>query len=118
MFRTFSDWNPMAHKTLIVCDYDQTHEATEEVTVALDGAAVLLDLCEDDAATVRETVQDIIDRGRPIALKDMGKRGNGGTGEVDPAAVRSWALANGITVSDRGRVSEAVVQQWRNATQS
>lgn len=39
------------------------------------------------------------------------------TGPCDPQAVRQWALINGIEVSDRGRVSGVIVQQWRAATQ-
>ena len=30
-------------------------------------------------------------------------------------AIREWARGSGIPVSDRGRVSEAVVEAWRNA---
>jgi hypothetical protein len=90
-----------------------------ELTVALDGAAVLLDLCEEDAATIREAVQEIIDHSRPIAVKDLAKRGNDGSGvPADPAVVRQWLTEHGHTVSNRGRIPENLVEIWRNATQA
>lgn len=33
--------------------------------------------------------------------------------EVDPAAVREWAAAHGVTVSARGPIPAAVLEQYR-----
>lgn len=33
----------------------------------------------------------------------------------DPAAVRAWAASNGITVSEKGRISRAVLEQFQAA---
>jgi histone H3/H4 len=37
---------------------------------------------------------------------------------ADPAAVREWAKKNGVTVSDRGRVSEDIKMQYEKAMES
>ncbi|MFD0635495.1 histone-like nucleoid-structuring protein Lsr2 [Catenulispora yoronensis] len=34
----------------------------------------------------------------------------------DPAAVRNWASGRGMQVADRGRLPDAVVKAWQDAT--
>ena len=38
-----------------------------------------------------------------------------GVGEFDPKAVRAWARDNGVEASARGRLSSALLQQYRDA---
>jgi hypothetical protein len=35
--------------------------------------------------------------------------------DVDPAAVRAWAIANDYEISARGRVSSAIIDEYRAA---
>ena len=41
--------------------------------------------------------------------------GSGGTGGLDPQAVRAWAADNDLAVNSRGRLSAEVVEQYRAA---
>jgi nucleoid-associated protein Lsr2 len=101
----------MAQKVTIelVDDLDGS-TAAETVTFALDGAAYEIDLNKSNAAKLRKALSPFASSARAIRGRQgvvKGKR----TGP-DPAKVRSWATSQGIEVSPRGRVPQALVEQY------
>ncbi len=57
--------------------------------------------------------------GKRTAARQSGRRARGGaasSSKPDLAAVRSWAREQGLQVSDRGRVSNAVLEAYQQAT--
>ncbi len=97
-------------------------EASETLSFGLDGQQYEIDLNEEHAADLREVLAPFIS----VARRVGGGSGGGRKGrtvapkqrtgdELDPKAVRSWAEANGVKVSPRGRISADVVEQYKAA---
>jgi hypothetical protein len=105
----------MAQKTLIqlVDDIDGTvieDGEGETVSFALDGKAYEVDLTAKNADAFRVLFQDYVavarKTGRAAKVKASTKGG------VPTSEVREWAKSNGIDVPDRGRVPQAIHDQF------
>ena len=117
----------MAQRTVVhlVDDIDGTQitdNQGETVTFALDGATYEIDVTRDHAQELRNAVQVYIanarrvsgGRGRPIPAP----RSGGSSGRRDPEqtkAIKDWAKANGLKVSDRGRIAQRVLDAYEAA---
>ena len=98
----------MAQKTqvILVDDVDGS-EANQTVTFALDGVSYEIDLNDEHAAALRESLEDWIGKAR----RTGGRRSSGrrrSSGPSDTQKIREWAREQGLEVSDRGRVSADV----------
>jgi hypothetical protein len=114
--------------TTLQDDIDGT-KASETVTFSLDGVTYQIDLNTKHANKLRKTFAPFINAGRRISGRSTRPTAGAtpiGTGRsraavtrtptpVDPAAVRAWAAANRVKVSPRGRLSAAVIEQFRAA---
>jgi hypothetical protein len=107
----------------LIDDFDGS-EAAETVKFSLDGKSYEIDLSKPNASELRRTLRPYIDRSR-AARRTPAARRTGGSGRRGPARrsegydrteVRAWAKANRIKVAARGRISNDVVEKWRNAT--
>ncbi|SDN41666.1 Lsr2 family protein [Geodermatophilus sp. DSM 45219] len=108
----------MATKTEVRLIDDLTGEAADTtVKFALDGTDYELDLSDKNAGEMRETFAKYVIAARKVA--GGGRRGGRASkptfAEVDPAAVRAWAAAQGVAVSSRGRISKDVIEKYRAA---
>jgi len=93
----------------LVCDIhgDET-PGTETVSFAVDGTTYEIDVCDHHVGEMRDAFAPY---GGRVASR-RGRRSSTTTG-VDPAAVRAWARSKGIKVSERGRISADIVEQFR-----
>jgi hypothetical protein len=91
------------------------------VTFGLDGQAYEIDLDADHAEELRAAFQRYIDAGRQVGHRHTmpataGSTRPGRTAPTternDTAAIRAWARAHGHQVSDRGRISAAVLEAY------
>ena len=89
----------------------------ETVTFGLDGIEYEIDLSTKNAARLRSGLEPFVNAARHSII---GKRRPSTRPAVtrvdtaaDPAAVRAWAAAHGIRVSNRGRVPADVVAKFR-----
>jgi hypothetical protein len=91
--------------------------ADETIQFALDGSAYELDLSKKNADKLRKALAPFVAVARKQARSASHRptRRRPAIGDVDPRAVRAWAASNGIAMSARGRVSEAIVAQYRAA---
>ena len=116
----------MAQKTVITLTDDiDGSTATETVVFGLDGTSYEIDLNDAHAEDLREVLAPFISvaprpRGRPAAARSSAPRASAAprqreSGDVDPKAVRTWAEANGVSVSARGRLKAEVIEQYRAA---
>jgi hypothetical protein len=104
-------------QVLLVCDlHDDDTEGTETIRFALDGVSYEIDVCERHGAQLRDSFATYVGAARRAGRSGTpgGRRRRVATG-VDPAAVRAWAKSNGIKVSERGRVSADVIEQFTAA---
>jgi hypothetical protein len=93
-------------------DLDRT-PATQTVKFGLDGRNYSVDLNDAHATDLRSFLKPYVDAARK-AQKARGQEAKKGD-DFDPAAVRAWAASNGIEVSKRGRVPQAVVERYKAA---
>lgn len=106
----------MVQKTFIqlVDDIDGTvieDGAGETVAFSLDGKAYEVDLTTKNADAFRGLFQDYIAVARKTGKASKG-RATSKSG-ASAAEIREWAKSNGYDVPDRGRVPQAVVDQYK-----
>ena len=92
-------------------------QATETVKFAVDGKRYEIDLSSRNAGNLKKALAPYVAAGRRLSSP---KHGRGRPyrrveTEVDPAAVRAWAVANDYQISARGRVSAAIIDEYRAA---
>lgn len=113
----------------LVDDLDGT-SAAETVAFALDGANYEIDLTDKNAKKLRDSLANYVGHARRI---DGGRRAAAGRGSKtkpakstkasarttpdreQTAAIREWARAAGYEVSERGRLSAAVLDAFEQA---
>ena len=109
----------MAQKQIVqLIDDIDGGAATQSVTFAVHGVAYEIDLNDDNAASFDKMIAPFVAHarrsGRKLAVGRTGAVPNG----IDPKAVRAWAVQCGIEVGPRGRISAAVVDQYRRHSES
>src|SRR4028119_324707 len=108
----------MATKTQVVLVDDLTGDpADTTVTFALDKTEYEIDLTEDNAAEMRDELSRYVDAARKVTgggrrSAPVAKAAYAG---YDPAAVRAWAVGQGIEVNARRRIKADVVEKFRAA---
>ncbi|HEV2639182.1 MAG TPA: Lsr2 family protein [Actinocrinis sp.] len=108
-------------QTVLVDDIDGS-EAQETVKFSLDGTEFEIDLTEAHAAELRDALAKFVDAGRKlgkssqaVTAKRTGRKSAAPNNAPDPAEVREWAKAQGIEVSNRGRVANELVLKFQSA---
>jgi hypothetical protein len=120
----------MAQKVqvLLVCDlHDDEVEGTETVAFGLDGSSYEIDVCDEHAGELRDAFAPYVGGARPAgraaAPAQRRPRSSGG-GKPSASAggdrqrvqeIRKWARSNGHQVSERGRLSAAVMSAYEAA---
>lgn len=100
----------MAQKVQVVLVDDiDGGQADETVSFALDGTHYEIDLKASRAKELRADLDRWISKARRVGARGRGSRSGRST---DVAAIRAWAKANGIAVSERGRISAEVRQAY------
>ena len=101
---------------LLVDDLDGG-EATETVAFGLDGTAYEMDLSTENAKQLRTDLGTWVEHARKAGTQTTGngtpqsrRRSRAGRARNDD--IRAWANGHGYKVSDRGRISPAVVSAY------
>ncbi|MDQ1720268.1 MAG: hypothetical protein QOI26_2 [Pseudonocardiales bacterium] len=107
-------------KTVVTTDDLDGSPNAETVTFSFDGRSFEIDLSKKSRSALEKALKPYIDAGRSVGGRGTRasgtSRGRGRrSGAVDLAAVRAWAAENGIAVSDRGRISASVLEQYQAA---
>jgi hypothetical protein len=97
-------------------------QAAETVRFAVDGRTYEIDLSTKHAESLRHSLAQFVAAARRAGrVEPSSRRGQGRPGRppgADSSAVRAWAAENGVPVSPRGRVPQAVVDQYTSAQQA
>jgi len=93
--------------------------ADESVTFALDGVQYEIDLTTKNAAKLRSVLAPFVAAATKVGRGGV-TRGRDGRGRSTPRtdrqlnqAIREWAVAHGIAVSDRGRIKQEIVDRYK-----
>ena len=118
----------MAQKVqvLLVCDlHDDEVEGTETIAFGLDGSAYEIDVCDPHGAELRDAFAPFVGAARRAGRQAGSGPRRGSSRPSRPAAagsdrervqaIREWARRNGHQVSERGRLSSAVISAYEAA---
>jgi hypothetical protein len=95
-------------------------EADETITFALDGTQYEIDLSKSNATKLREALAPYVGsgtrtgRGSVSTTRSTSGRGRGAVkaDRDQNRAIREWAQAKGLDVSDRGRIKQDIVDRY------
>jgi hypothetical protein len=120
----------MAQRTTVtlVDDLDQG-EADETVEFGVDGSFYEIDLSDANAARLRHALADYVASARRLGgrrrvgraarpTRPAASSRTAGRASVDREqnqAIRDWARRQGLTVSERGRISTGVIEAYNEA---
>lgn len=105
----------MAQKVQVLLEDDLSGGPAEAtVRFGLDGATYEIDLNEENASKLRESLQPYVENARKAAGARQ-RRTRGSLNRERSADIRSWAKSAGIQVSDRGRIPAEVVAKYEAA---
>ncbi|MEP7025584.1 MAG: Lsr2 family protein [Actinomycetota bacterium] len=111
----------MAKKVSVTfaCDYDAKEIPDGEHMMrafSLDGRDYEIDLCVRHSQKFDEIFRKFAERARKATGRSVGRvKRRTSAHRRHSAEIRSWAKANGLTVSDRGRIPAEVITRY-NAT--
>jgi hypothetical protein len=100
--------------TTITDDLDGTKDATE-VAFSYNGTDFTIDLSKKNAAAFEKALKPYIDAATKVSRRSSSRRTKSASStgaRQDLAQVREWAKSQGIEVSERGRVSASVLEQY------
>ncbi len=103
--------------SVVVTDDLDGSENAAPVSFALNGVTYEIDLAEQNRAKLEEALAPFMAAGRKVA-RSGGRRPAArpnGSSRVDRGAVRAWAKAAGLKVSERGRISADIMKQYEAA---
>jgi len=98
-------------KSIIISDDLDGSGNADTVTFAINGAAYEIDLAPKNLAKLEKSLAPYIEAGRRTSARSrrpVARRANG----HDNAAIRAWAKAKGLKVSERGRISSDIIGQY------
>lgn len=106
----------MAQKVniILVDDLDGT-EADETVTFGLDGTTYEIDLTDSNAAALRDALSGYVGHARKVTGSARRGRKAAASSNSNTKDVREWAKAQGMEVSERGRISADIQQAYDDA---
>ena len=116
----------MAQKVqvMLVCDlHSDEVEGSETIAFGLDGSSYEIDVCDEHAAEMRDAFASFVGAARRAGRAGSGNgatrrtpaRKSSGGGNERVAEIREWARQNGHQVSERGRISAAVLSAYEAA---
>jgi Lsr2 len=96
-------------------------EAERTTSFTLDGANYEIDLSAANRDKLEKALAPFINKARPVRAERgvRGRRAAGASSRVmsreKSTEIRQWAKAKGLTVSERGRIAAAIVEQYESA---
>lgn len=115
----------MATRTIthVTDDIDGNARGVEIVTFEIFGATYEVGLSEDNQKALEEALEPFLNVTRKVSSpsrrpsRSSSNPSNGvGRSSVDAKAVRTWAAANNIEVSPRGRINAMVLKRYHAAS--
>lgn len=86
--------------------------ATASISFALNGVSYEIDLNDQHQAKLASALDPYIARARRVGGKRAPRKAGGSSNTNE---IRTWALANGHKVADRGRIPAEVIEAYKKA---
>jgi len=100
----------------LTCDVCGKAKDVQTRTIGLDGKMYEIDLCPKDGKGLSKATAEYVSNARKItARRSSRENGHGPHSRAETAAIRDWAKASGMKISDRGRVPAAVFRDYQAA---
>jgi hypothetical protein len=107
----------MATKVTVILEDDiEGGAADETVRFGVGGTHYEIDLNTRNARAFRRRLAPFIEHARAARRGQRRRPERTAASRERSAEIRAWAKAQGIAVSDRGRIPASVVQQYQAAT--
>jgi hypothetical protein len=108
------------HTTVTLVDDLDGGEADEQVQFAVDGKSYEIDLSSKNAEKLRDGLAPYVSAarragGRSAAATTGSSNSSSASDRAMNRAVREWAVAQGMKISERGRIPSSVLEAYRNA---
>ncbi|HXB47749.1 MAG TPA: Lsr2 family protein [Streptosporangiaceae bacterium] len=100
---------------VVVSDDLDGSDGAETVSFGFDGVSYEIDLGEKNRAKFEKAFEPYLQAGRRISRSRRPASSRQTGPRNDRAEVRAWAKENGLNVSERGRISAEVMQQYEAA---
>lgn len=101
-------------QVVLVDDFDQS-EAQETINFAIDGVSYEIDLSVENAGKLRAAVAPWAEHARRVGGRRNSRKRTVGVDGSSANDIRTWALANGYEVSNRGRVPAEIREAYDRA---
>ena len=89
--------------------------ADETVRFGIGGSEYEIDLSKRNAKAFRKGLAPFTDRARKAGRGQRRRPARASSAREHSGDIRAWAKAQGIAVSDRGRIAASVVEQYEAA---
>jgi hypothetical protein len=106
----------MAQKVTVALEDDlEGGPADETVRFGLGGAEYEIDLSKKNANAFRQELMPYIQHARKAGKAQPRRVARTTSSRQRSGDIRAWAKAQGISVSERGRIPASVIQQYESA---
>jgi len=108
----------MAQKVTVTLEDDlDGGPAAETVRFSFGGADYEIDLSRKNASALRKRLAPYIEHARKVSRAAQSHRaGRTAASRQRSGDIRAWAKAQGLAVSERGRMPASVIEQYHAAT--
>jgi ribosome-binding protein aMBF1 (putative translation factor) len=100
----------------LTCDVCGKAKDVQTRTIGLDGKMYEIDLCPKDGNRLSKAVAEYVSNARQVTTRQVSRENaHRPRSRAETAAVRDWAKASGVKISDRGRVPAVVFRDYQAA---
>ncbi|MET0188084.1 Lsr2 protein [Pseudonocardia sediminis] len=107
------------HTTVTLVDDLDGGEADEQVQFSVDGRSYEIDLSSKNAEKLRDSLAPYVSAARRgggrAASASPSSNGSSASERAVNRAVREWAVAQGMKISERGRIPSSVLEAYHSA---
>ncbi len=107
------------HTTVTLVDDLDGGEADEQVQFSVDGRSYEIDLSSKNAGKLRDSLAPYVSAARRsggrAASGSSSSNGSSASERAVNRAVREWAVAQGMKISERGRIPSSVLEAYHGA---
>lgn len=100
----------------LTCDVCGKAKDVQTRTIGLDGNTYEIDLCPKDDKGLSKAAAEYVSNARKVTIRRASREnGHRPRSRAETAAIRDWAKASGMKISDRGRVPAVVFRDYEAA---